>query len=66
MKNGQNVGVQAEKSQKFLVILEKLGENEEDYNEIENLELFDENGEITDKVLMLFLLLDIMIIKLFR
>ncbi len=51
LENGQNVGVQAEKTQKFLVILEKLGENEEDYNDIENLELFDENGEITDKVL---------------
>ena len=51
LENGQNVGVQAEKTQKFLVILEKLGENEEDYTDIENLELYDENGEITEKVL---------------
>lgn len=48
MENGKKVGIQAERTDKFLDVVEKLGEKEEEYNNIENIFLFDGDEDITD------------------
>ena len=50
LENGKKINVQADKNQNFLEILERLGKMEEEYKNLENIKLFDENGEITDKI----------------
>ena len=48
LENGKNVGIQAERTDKFLDVVEKLGEKEEEYNNIDNIFLFDGDEDITD------------------
>ena len=50
LENGQNIYIQEEKSHNFLKILKKLSKIKGEYRNIDNIKLFDENGEITDKI----------------
>ena len=50
LENGEKINVQIEKDGKILDALEKFGEMMEDYNDIEKIEIYDGDDDITDKV----------------
>ena len=50
LENGEKIDIQIEKDKKFMDAMEKLGEQKEEYNDIEKLEILDGNDEIIDKV----------------
>jgi hypothetical protein len=50
LENGKKVDIQAEKNEYFLDVVKKLGEKEEEYNNLDNILLFDDNEDITEKV----------------
>ena len=50
LENGKKVDIQAEKNEYILDVVKKLGEKEEEYNNLDNILLFDDNEDITEKV----------------
>ena len=50
LENGYKFDVKVEKSEKLLTVIEKIVEKEEGYNNLENILIFDENNDITDRV----------------
>ena len=50
LENGQKIELQVDQNEKILDIIEKFDKNGEEYNNIENIELFNGNDEITENV----------------
>ena len=50
LENGEKIEIQMPKNGSLKEVLEKLGEEKEEYNDIQKIQLFDGNDEITDKV----------------
>lgn len=50
LENYWKIGIQADKNEKLMDAIEKLGEKEEEYNDFAKMLLFDGDKEITDQV----------------
>ena len=50
LENGEKIELKAKKNERMLDIIEKFDRDFEEYSNIENIELFDKDNEITEKV----------------
>ena len=50
LENGNKFDIKADKNETLQNVIEKVIENEEEYNNLEKLSLFDGENEITDRV----------------
>ena len=50
LENGNKIDLKTDKNEKLLNLIEKVIENEEEYNNFEKLSIFNGDNEITDRV----------------
>ena len=50
LENGNKIDLKTDKNEKLQNVVEKVVENEEEYNNLEKLSIFDGDNEITDRV----------------